>query len=385
MAIAALRSRMAPLILPKSTSITRFPLLRSRPLSFAAAESNQQPPPPPSDSAGKETVIGAAAVEGGLGDADAVKGGVQAAAGGAGKGGGSKVLKYALYAGLTGVAVTAGYVTYAYTLEEADEKTKEFRESAKKRSVGDDASAIENAQAYLRSAAMTVPAKTVELYLDLRKFVEEYVRGFTEPSSDKLLPDLHPAEQHVFTLVLDLNETLIHSDWNRERGWRTFKRPGVNDFLEHLAKFYEIVLYTDQPSMYVDPVIDRLDEKHCIRYRLSRAATKYQNGKHYRDFSKLNRDPAKILYVSAHAVESSLQPENSVPIKPWSPNDLNDTALVDLIPFLEYVARNRPPDIRPVLASYQGHDDIGKEFIERTKAHLRQMEDRNKHSRFWWR
>lgn len=38
-------------------------------------------------------------------------------------------------------------------------------------------------------------------------------QGFTEPSSDKLLPDLHPMEQNAFTLVLDLNETLIYSDW----------------------------------------------------------------------------------------------------------------------------------------------------------------------------
>uniref|UniRef100_A0A2P2KK17 Mitochondrial import inner membrane translocase subunit TIM50-like isoform X3 n=1 Tax=Rhizophora mucronata TaxID=61149 RepID=A0A2P2KK17_RHIMU len=43
--------------------------------------------------------------------------------------------------------------------------------------------------------------------------IEEQVKGFTEPTSDKLLPDLHPAEQHVFTLVLDLNETIIYSDW----------------------------------------------------------------------------------------------------------------------------------------------------------------------------
>lgn len=38
-------------------------------------------------------------------------------------------------------------------------------------------------------------------------------QGFTEPPSDKLLPDLLPEEQHVFTLVLDLNETLVYSDW----------------------------------------------------------------------------------------------------------------------------------------------------------------------------
>ncbi|MFQ6641999.1 hypothetical protein Gotur_016040, partial [Gossypium turneri] len=178
------------------------------------------------------------------------------------------------------------------------------------------------------------PAKALESYLDLRRLVEEHLLEYTEPTSDKLLPDLHPLEQHVFTLVLDLNETLLYTDWKRERGWRTFKRPGVDAFLEHLAKFYEIVVYSDQMNMYVDPVCERLDTAHCIRYRLSRGATKYQDGKHYRDLSKLNRDPAKILYVSAHAFDSSLQPENCVPIKPYK-LETDDTALLDLIPFLE--------------------------------------------------
>lgn len=48
----------------------------------------------------------------------------------------------------------------------------------------------------------------------------------------------------------------------------------------------------------------------------------------------LNRDPAKVIYISGHALESSLQPENSVPIKPWQ-GEQDDTALLDLIPFLE--------------------------------------------------
>ncbi|KAL4562066.1 hypothetical protein LXL04_034256 [Taraxacum kok-saghyz] len=123
---------------------------------------------------------------------------------------------------------------------------------------------------------------------------------------------------------------------------------------------------------YVDPIVDRLDGKHYIRYRLSRAATRYQDGKHYRDLSKLNRDPSRILYVSGNALESCLQPEKCVPLKPWK-CEADDTALVDLIPFLEYVARNRPADIRPVLASYHGHD-IAKEFIERSKEHQRRMQ-----------
>lgn len=35
----------------------------------------------------------------------------------------------------------------------------------------------------------------------------------------------------------------------RERGWRTFKRPGVDAFLEHMSKLYEVVVYSDQPPM----------------------------------------------------------------------------------------------------------------------------------------
>ena len=58
------------------------------------------------------------------------------------------------------------------------------------------------------------------------------------------------------------------------------------------------------------------------------------NSSCWQDLSKLNRDPAKILYVSANAFDSSLQPENCVPIKPFK-FETDDTALLDLIPFLE--------------------------------------------------
>ncbi|KAG6387475.1 hypothetical protein SASPL_152665 [Salvia splendens] len=285
-------------------------------------------------------------------------------------------LKYGLVAALIGGIATSGYATYAYTTDEVDEKTKSFHASAKY-TVADDATSLDvrfllplclafaynitvvrlslvqmpgrqKFQAYLRAAAMSGPAKLVEVYLDLRRLAEEHIKGFTEPTSDKLLPDLHPLEQHIFTLVLDLNETLIYSDWK-----------------------------------YVDPVVERLDTKHCIRYRLSRGETKYVNGKHYRDLSMLNRDPAKVIYISGHALESSLQPENSVQVKPWQ-GEQDDTALLDLIPFLEYVAKHRPADIRTVLASYQGRD-IAKEFIERSKEHQRRMQEQKQQGRLWKR
>lgn len=47
--------------------------------------------------------------------------------------------------------------------------------------------------------------------------------------------------RHVRTLVLDLDDTLVHSDWTRGRGWRTFKRPGAEDFIRTMAQYYELV------------------------------------------------------------------------------------------------------------------------------------------------
>ncbi|MQM11414.1 hypothetical protein Taro_044320 [Colocasia esculenta] len=277
-------------------------------------------------------------------------------------------VKVGVIAALTGAVGATSYVTYAYSLDEINEKRSAFRSSANW-TVGDDASSFD-----------VIPVKAIDLYMDIRKSLEEHIRGFTEPSSEKLLPDLHPQEQHVFTLVVDLNETLVYSDWTRERGWRTFKRPGVDDFLEHMAKFYEVVVYSDQLSMYVDPIVERLDQKGYIRYRLSRNATRYQDGKHFRDLSKLNRDPSRIIYVSGHALENSLQRENSLPVKPFKCEN-DDTALLDLIPFLEYVARHRPADIRPVLASYEGQD-IPTEFIKRSKEHQKRMQDQKQQGFF---
>ncbi|CAN8321939.1 unnamed protein product [Cochlearia groenlandica] len=296
---------------------------------------------------------------------------------------GLKFISNVLILALTGATAAAGYASYAYTIDEVNEKTKAFRESAKRPPPAVDSSGIDKYQTMLYSAAMSVPSKVIDMYLELRELVEEHVKGFTEPLSEKLLPDLHPLEQNAFTLVLDLNETLLYTDWKRDRGWRTFKRPGVDAFLEHLAKFYEIIVYSDQMDMYVFPVCETLDPNGYIRHRLARGATKYENGKHYRDLSKLNRDPKRILYVSGNAFESSLQPENCVPIKPYK-LESDDTALVDLIPFLEYVARNSPADIRPVLASYE-RKDVAKEFIDRSIEYQKRMQEQRGQSRRFWK
>ncbi|XP_051225877.1 mitochondrial import inner membrane translocase subunit TIM50 [Lolium perenne] len=289
------------------------------------------------------------------------------------------LLKAGLLTAVTSALGATGYVTYAYSVEEVDQMTREFRKSAKD-PVPEDLSGFEKYKATAYFEAMKVPVAAIDFYLDARSQIEDQIKGFVEPSSEKLLPDLAPNEQHVFTVVLDLNDTLVHSDWKRERGWKTFKRPGVDAFLEHISKYYEVVVFSDQLSMYVDPIMERLDPKFCVRHRLSRVATKYENGKHYRDLSKLNRNPAQVIYISGHALESCLQPENCLPIKPWK-LETDDTQLIDLIPFLDYLAMSRITDIRPVLASFQGRD-IPTEFLERSR---RLQEQKQQQGRIWRR
>lgn len=63
-------------------------------------------------------------------------------------------LKYSLVAALTGGAATAGYATYAYSLNEVEERTKALRTSANY-TVGDSASGLDKFQALLYSSAMT--------------------------------------------------------------------------------------------------------------------------------------------------------------------------------------------------------------------------------------
>lgn len=54
-----------------------------------------------------------------------------------------------------------------------------------------------------------------------------------------------PKSTKKYTLVLDLDETLVHLVDNQEEdGSYCYFRPGVNLFLKTLAKHYEIVVFT---------------------------------------------------------------------------------------------------------------------------------------------
>jgi import inner membrane translocase subunit TIM50 len=100
------------------------------------------------------------------------------------------------------------------------------------------------------------------------------------PAFRKLLPDVDPLFERPYTLVLSMEDLLIHSEWSREHGWRMAKRPGVDYFLRYLSQYYELVIFTSQPSALADPVIRKLDPYHIVTWPLFREATLYENGEY---------------------------------------------------------------------------------------------------------
>jgi import inner membrane translocase subunit TIM50 len=110
--------------------------------------------------------------------------------------------------------------------------------------------------------------------------LRDQLNYYNEPAFPKLLPDPDPLFERPYTLVLSMEDLLIHSEWTREHGWRMAKRPGVDYFLRYLSQYYELVIFTSQPSALADPVIRKLDPYHIVTWPLFREATLYEKGEY---------------------------------------------------------------------------------------------------------
>lgn len=207
--------------------------------------------------------------------------------------------------------------------------------------------------------------------------------SFKAPVWEKLLPDPLPFPyQRPYTLVLDVDDLLIHSEWSRKHAWRTAKRPGLDYFLGYLSQWYEIVLFSRQPMYVVAPVVEKLDpDMRIISYTLFRESCRMlDNGHIVKDLSHLNRDLSKVIAIDTSPEAVELQPENAIVLKPWK-GDSKDTDLVGLISFLEAIGIYNIQDVRQTLKAYEG-THIPTEHIKRQKQ-LKEKEEeewRSKHA-----
>lgn len=118
------------------------------------------------------------------------------------------------------------------------------------------------------------------LFNRIKARMSDITSYYKDPAFEKLLPEEDPQFRQPYTLVISLEDLLVHSEWTREHGWRVAKRPGVDYFLRYLNQYYELVLFTTVPSMMADQVLRKLDPYRIIRWPLFREATKYEDGEY---------------------------------------------------------------------------------------------------------
>lgn len=281
----------------------------------------------------------------------------------------NKVLSFlgnTVWFGLLGSGAFVAYHQYRYTSDELQSMVQDSEKTNEGFSVRDYNfdDVFPRASSSQMNYYLQMWNQLMKYYVDYRVYIENEMKKYADPPSDNLLPDLPPQARHIKTLVLDLDNVLIHSDWTRGRGWRTFKRPGADEFIKDMAQYFELVVYTSQLPTYADPILDRLDPHRMIQYRLYRDSTNYVDGKHVRDLSKLNRDLRQVLMITADPDAYSLQPENAIKLEKWKTEEKEDTTLLDMLPFLEAIVRTNVPDVRSVVKSYEGQH-IPTAFKER--------------------
>jgi RNA polymerase II subunit A small phosphatase-like protein len=179
--------------------------------------------------------------------------------------------------------------------------------------------------------------------------VEEIKRKSVVDEKEKwLLKPQLPEDVGKKTLVLDLDETLVHSSFkpipnpdyvipvhieNQVHNVYVLKRPGVDEFLRAMGELYEIVIFTASVGKYADPVLDTLDKYKVIRHRLFREACIHYKGNYVKDLSQLGRNLKHVIILDNSPASYIFHPTNAIPVTSWF-NDMEDNELFELIPFL---------------------------------------------------
>lgn len=178
-----------------------------------------------------------------------------------------------------------------------------------------------------------------------------------------LLPEADPSIAGRKCLVLDLDETLVHSSfkylWNAdfvipveiEGMWHdvyVVKRPGVDEFLQRVSEMYEVVVFTASVAKYGDPLLDYLDANNVVHHRLFRESCTNKNGIYVKELSVLGRPLENVIIIDNSPAAYSSNPHNAIPVSSWF-SDVHDSELMDMIPFLEDLASKKVPDVINVL------------------------------------
>ncbi|TNV71353.1 hypothetical protein FGO68_gene11303 [Halteria grandinella] len=161
-------------------------------------------------------------------------------------------------------------------------------------------------------------------------------------------PYLPAIKDRTYTLVLDLDETLVHYF---EEG-HFLVRPGCDVFLREMSEIYEVVIFTAAMQDYADWVLDQIDREKYISHRMYRQHALPYGPIFVKDLSRIGRDLSKTIIVDNVAENFQLQPDNGIFIKSWF-DDMQDTALSELAPLLKEIVKKQVSDVRDALRKFR--------------------------------
>ena len=215
---------------------------------------------------------------------------------------------------------------------------------------------------------------TYEDELDDEEYDEEFdpwvfIHGLPPLSScvranrPAILPRKSPVHKNKNTLVLDLDETLVHSNLEQTIEEADFsfpvtfngqqhivnvrRRPYLTEFMEFAARHFEVVVFTASQRVYAERLLNKIDPNQVlIKHRLYRESCVLVEGNYMKDLSVLGRDLAKTIIVDNSPQAFGFQVDNGVPIESWF-DDQSDRQLLKLMPLLARLAQAQ--DVRPVL------------------------------------
>lgn len=207
---------------------------------------------------------------------------------------------------------------------------------------------------------MTPPYDEEEEFVDLAELQmgQAHAQGY-----NTLLPPRAPAFNGKKCLVLDLDETLVHSSFKYLRtadfvlpvdiddqihNVYVIKRPGVDEFLKRVGALYEVVVFTASVSRYGDPLLDILDKHKTIHHRLFRESCYNYEGNYIKNLSQIGRPLSDIIILDNSPASYIFHPQHAIPISSWF-SDTHDNELLDIIPLLEDLSEKSVPDVGKVL------------------------------------
>lgn len=172
------------------------------------------------------------------------------------------------------------------------------------------------------------------------------------PGETQRLP-VEGAFPRKYTLVLDLDETLIHYKEEDEENGRVNFRPFLDEFLSEMGAYFNLVVFTASLQDYADPILNHLDptgtlfSKRYYRHHVSELTEGM-----VKDLGILGMDLSKVIIVDNTPENFCQHKDNGIFIKPWY-DDESDCALKELGNFLRRMVGENVDDVRVFLGGFR--------------------------------